>query len=123
MILANHAVISIVRSNPVRPTRGPVKRTWTRYIEWEASWGAGGETSRYWMQVIYGKKSCFQNPQHQNAMHVWALAKATGLPIGQRDLEAPAATTSDDSLAVRVPPGASGGGAFGGAGRTNDELV
>ncbi len=47
-----------------------------------AGWIFGDETSRDWTQVIYGKKSRFQNPLHQNAMHVRALAKATGVPIG-----------------------------------------
>lgn len=44
-----------------------------------AGWIFGDEDSRYWTQVIYGKKSRFQNPLHQNALHVRALVKATGL--------------------------------------------
>lgn len=43
-------------------------------------WIFGDENSRQWTQVIYGKKSRFQNPLHQNALHVRALATATGLP-------------------------------------------
>jgi hypothetical protein len=43
-------------------------------------WIFGDEDSRYWTQTIYGKKSRFQNPLHQNALHVRALAIATGLP-------------------------------------------
>lgn len=45
-----------------------------------AGWIFGDENSRQWTQVIYGKKSRFQNPLHQNARHVRALAMATGLP-------------------------------------------
>ncbi len=45
-----------------------------------AGWIFGDKDSRYWTQVIYGKKSRFQNPLHQNALHVHALAIATGLP-------------------------------------------
>lgn len=45
-----------------------------------AGWIFGNETSRQWTQVIYGKKNRFQNPLHQNALHVRALAIATGLP-------------------------------------------
>ena len=45
-----------------------------------AGWIFGDEDSRHWTQVICGKKSRFQNPLHQNALHVNALAKATGLP-------------------------------------------
>lgn len=44
-----------------------------------AGWIFGDETSRYWTQVIHGKKSRFQNPLHQNALHVRALANAAGL--------------------------------------------
>jgi len=44
-------------------------------------WIFGDESSRYWTQVIYGKKSRFQNPLHQNALHLRALAKATELPV------------------------------------------
>jgi restriction system protein len=43
-------------------------------------WIFGDEDSRQWTQVIYGRKNRFQNPLHQNAMHVRALSKATGLP-------------------------------------------
>lgn len=45
-----------------------------------AGWIFGDKDSRYWTQVIYGKKSRFQNPLHQNALHVRAIAVATGLP-------------------------------------------
>jgi len=45
-----------------------------------AGWIFGDEHSRYWTQTNYGKKSRFQNPLHQNALHVHALAIATGLP-------------------------------------------
>ncbi len=48
-----------------------------------AGWIFGDETSRNWTQVIYGRKNRFQNPLHQNALHVRALTIATGLP---RDL-------------------------------------
>lgn len=46
-----------------------------------AGWIFGDSNSRYWTQVIYGKKSRFQNPLHQNALHVRALVQATGLPV------------------------------------------
>lgn len=45
-----------------------------------AGWIFGDEHSRTWTQVIYQKKSRFQNPLHQNFLHVSALVKATGLP-------------------------------------------
>lgn len=45
-----------------------------------AGWIFGDETSRYWTQILYGKKSRFQNPLHQNALHLRALAKESGLP-------------------------------------------
>lgn len=45
-----------------------------------AGWIFGDEDSRQWTQVIYGKKNRFQNPLHQNALHVRALTMATGLP-------------------------------------------
>ena len=45
-----------------------------------AGWIFGDEDSRFWTQVIYRKKCRFQNPLHQNALHVSALVKATGLP-------------------------------------------
>jgi len=43
-------------------------------------WIFGDANSRQWTQSIYGKKQRFQNPLHQNALHVRALAIATGLP-------------------------------------------
>lgn len=68
--------------------RGPLRSTTSSFpprhfvIETKnyAGWIFGGEHSRYWTQVIYSKKSRFQNPLYQNAMHVRALAIATGLP-------------------------------------------
>lgn len=45
-----------------------------------AGWIFGDENARFWTQTIYGKKSRFQNPLHQNALHVRALAQETGLP-------------------------------------------
>ena len=45
-----------------------------------AGWIFGDENARHWTQVIYGKKCRFQNPLHQNALHVRALAAATELP-------------------------------------------
>jgi len=45
-----------------------------------AGWIFGDEHSCTWTQVIYQKKSRFQNPLHQNFLHVSALVKATGLP-------------------------------------------
>lgn len=46
-------------------------------------WIFGDERSRQWTQSIYGKKTRFQNPLHQNALHIHALAKFLGLPRGQ----------------------------------------
>ena len=45
-----------------------------------AGWIFGDERSRQWTQSIYGKKTRFQNPLHQNAMHLNALSKFLGLP-------------------------------------------
>ena len=42
-------------------------------------WIFGDEHQAKWTQQIYQKKSRFQNPLHQNALHVRALAKALGL--------------------------------------------
>lgn len=39
-------------------------------------WIFGDENGRQWTQTIYRKKSRFQNPIHQNAMHVRAVASA-----------------------------------------------
>jgi hypothetical protein len=36
-------------------------------------WILGDEKQRQWMQQIYGKKNRFQNPLHQNQLHVRAL--------------------------------------------------
>lgn len=44
-----------------------------------AGWIFGDESSRYWTQVLYGRKSRFQNPLHQNALHLRALSLETGL--------------------------------------------
>lgn len=43
-------------------------------------WIFGDVESRYWTQILRGKKSRFQNPLHQNAMHINALAAVTGIP-------------------------------------------
>lgn len=43
-------------------------------------WIFGDANARFWTQTIYGRKSRFQNPLHQNALHLRALAKETGLP-------------------------------------------
>lgn len=40
----------------------------------------GDPKARYWTQVLPGRKNRFQNPLHQNALHINALVKATGLP-------------------------------------------
>ena len=37
-------------------------------------WIFGSEKSKYWTQNLYGKKSKFQNPLHQNYLHTKALA-------------------------------------------------
>ena len=37
-------------------------------------WIFGNEKSKYWTQIIYGKKYKFQNPLHQNYRHTKALA-------------------------------------------------
>jgi len=46
-------------------------------------WIFGDETSRSWTQTIYRKKYRFQNPLHQNALHIGALSKHLGLPRSQ----------------------------------------
>lgn len=43
-------------------------------------WIFGDVTSRQWTQCIYRKKQRFQNPLHQNALHVNALARHLKLP-------------------------------------------
>lgn len=43
-------------------------------------WIFGSEKQRDWTQQIYRKKSRFQNPLHQNQLHVRALAQFLGLP-------------------------------------------
>ena len=44
-------------------------------------WIFGGENQREWTQQIYRKKSRFQNPIHQNKLHVAALSRLLGLPV------------------------------------------
>ncbi len=43
-------------------------------------WIFGDANSRQWTQSIYGKKQRFQNPLHQNALHVNALIRLLDLP-------------------------------------------
>lgn len=43
-------------------------------------WIFGNENERQWTQSIYRKKSRFQNPLHQNELHVKALELTLGLP-------------------------------------------
>jgi hypothetical protein len=43
-------------------------------------WILGDEKQRQWMQQIYGKKNRFQNPLHQNQLHVRALMDFLALP-------------------------------------------
>ena len=43
-------------------------------------WIFGDANSRQWTQSIYSKKQRFQNPLHQNALHVNALARLLELP-------------------------------------------
>lgn len=38
-------------------------------------WIFGGKDQRSWTQVLFGKKSMFQNPLHQNYKHTQALAQ------------------------------------------------
>ncbi len=38
-------------------------------------WIFGNEKSKYWTQLLYGKKFKFQNPLHQNFCHTKTLAK------------------------------------------------
>lgn len=40
----------------------------------------GSDSSKKWSQDIYGKKSRFQNPIHQNKNHIKALGKRLRLP-------------------------------------------
>lgn len=43
-------------------------------------WIFGDVASRQWTQCLYRKKQRFQNPLHQNALHVNALARTLELP-------------------------------------------
>lgn len=43
-------------------------------------WIFGTEKQREWTQQIYRRKSRFQNPLHQNQLHVRALSNFLGLP-------------------------------------------
>lgn len=43
-------------------------------------WIFGDVTSRQWTQCIYRKKQRFQNPLHQNALHINAFARRLELP-------------------------------------------
>jgi hypothetical protein len=43
-------------------------------------WIFGSAEQRKWTQVLFRKKTQFQNPLHQNALHVSALQKFLGLP-------------------------------------------
>lgn len=43
-------------------------------------WIFGTENQREWTQQIYRKKARFQNPIHQNKLHVAALIRLLGLP-------------------------------------------
>lgn len=45
-------------------------------------WIFGDERSRQWTQSIYGRKSRFQNPLHQNYRHMKALAEFLGVSEG-----------------------------------------
>jgi restriction system protein len=45
-------------------------------------WIFGSENGKEWTQKIYRKKSPFQNPLHQNALHLRALASRLALPAG-----------------------------------------
>lgn len=38
-------------------------------------WIYGGATQKQWTQVLFGKKSQFQNPLHQNYKHTKALSE------------------------------------------------
>lgn len=48
-----------------------------------SGWIFGDAKSRQWTQTLRGKKSRFQNPLHQNALHINALVAATGIPKDQ----------------------------------------
>ncbi|MGE0086823.1 MAG: NERD domain-containing protein [Desulfococcaceae bacterium] len=42
-------------------------------------WIYGGENQKDWTQVLFGKKSRFQNPLHQNYRHTKALSENLGI--------------------------------------------
>jgi restriction system protein len=44
-------------------------------------WIFGDVNSRQWTQCLYGRKQRFQNPLHQNALHVKSLALFLGMPL------------------------------------------
>lgn len=46
-----------------------------------SGWIFGGKNQAQWTQVIYKKKSKFQNPLRQNYKHIKSLESALGLPL------------------------------------------
>ena len=49
----------------------------TKYLN---GWIFGGGRQKMWTQSIYGRNTQFQNPLHQNHLHVLALQKFLGFP-------------------------------------------
>jgi len=45
-----------------------------------SGWIFGGEKQPQWTQVLFGKKSTFQNPLRQNYRHTMELSRAIGVP-------------------------------------------
>lgn len=71
-------------------------------------WIFGDEESRWWTQSIYGKKSRFQNPLHQNSLHLRALAKALEVPHEQ--FHNLVFFVGDTTLKTELPPCVAEGG-------------
>ncbi|QYY37413.1 nuclease-related domain-containing protein [Ruficoccus sp. ZRK36] len=44
-----------------------------------SGWIFGGEKQAKWTQSLYGKKSSFQNPLHQNYRHIKCLSASMGV--------------------------------------------
>ena len=65
-------------------------------------WIFGDEKSKQWTQTLYRKKYRFQNPLHQNQLHVNALANALQIP--KEKLESIVFFVGDVTLKTQLPP-------------------
>ena len=65
-------------------------------------WIFGSETDRQWTQSVFGKKSRFQNPLHQNFRHTQALSEF--LCIGPEKFHSVVMFWGDAELKTPMPP-------------------